>query len=80
MLSKSVLLTRRPAIFFINNAARASFQIHTKSETYTEKMEKTGRPISPHVTIYAFPAAAISSIMNRFTGLALVTGNIRIYI
>lgn len=32
------------------------------------------RPISPHVTIYQFPIAAISSITNRATGVALSVG------
>jgi len=32
------------------------------------------RPISPHVTIYAFPVAALSSITNRATGVALSVG------
>lgn len=37
-------------------------------------MKKTGRPVSPHVTIYAFPVGAISSITNRVTGVALSFG------
>ena len=37
-------------------------------------MKKTGRPVSPHVTIYAFPMAAVSSITNRVTGVALSVG------
>lgn len=37
-------------------------------------MKKTGRPVSPHVTIYAFPAAALSSITNRVTGCELAFG------
>jgi succinate dehydrogenase (ubiquinone) cytochrome b560 subunit len=37
-------------------------------------MKATGRPVSPHVTIYAFPMAAISSITNRVTGVALSLG------
>jgi succinate dehydrogenase (ubiquinone) cytochrome b560 subunit len=37
-------------------------------------MKKTGRPVSPHVTIYAFPIAALSSITNRVTGCALSFG------
>jgi succinate dehydrogenase (ubiquinone) cytochrome b560 subunit len=37
-------------------------------------MKKTGRPISPHVTVYAFPMAAISSITNRVTGVAISFG------
>lgn len=45
-----------------------------KKMTYTTRMKKTGRPVSPHVTIYAFPAAALSSITNRVTGCALSFG------
>jgi succinate dehydrogenase (ubiquinone) cytochrome b560 subunit len=37
-------------------------------------MKETGRPVSPHVTIYAFPVGAISSITNRVTGCALSFG------
>ena len=37
-------------------------------------MKKTGRPVSPHVTIYAFPITALSSIANRATGMALSVG------
>jgi succinate dehydrogenase/fumarate reductase cytochrome b subunit len=37
-------------------------------------MKKTGRPVSPHVTIYAFPVGALSSITNRVTGCALSFG------
>lgn len=33
-----------------------------------------GRPISPHVSIYAFPVTAISSILIRVTGVALTGG------
>jgi succinate dehydrogenase (ubiquinone) cytochrome b560 subunit len=34
-------------------------------------MNRTGRPVSPHVTVYAFPIAALSSITNRVTGCAM---------
>ena len=37
-------------------------------------MKKTGRPVSPHVTIYSFPVQAISSIANRATGMCLSFG------
>ena len=37
-------------------------------------MKETGRPVSPHVTIYAFPIGAVSSITNRVTGVALSFG------
>lgn len=44
------------------------------TESYTERQAKLGRPVSPHVTIYKFPITAVSSIMNRFTGVALWIG------
>jgi succinate dehydrogenase (ubiquinone) cytochrome b560 subunit len=37
-------------------------------------MKETGRPVSPHVTIYAFPIGALSSITNRVTGCVLSFG------
>lgn len=37
-------------------------------------MKATGRPVSPHVTIYAFPIAALSSITNRVTGCLISFG------
>jgi succinate dehydrogenase (ubiquinone) cytochrome b560 subunit len=37
-------------------------------------MSKTGRPVSPHVTIYTFPIGALTSITNRVTGVALSIG------
>jgi succinate dehydrogenase (ubiquinone) cytochrome b560 subunit len=46
----------------------------TTAEKWKEKNEKSGRPISPHVLIYKFPIAAITSIVNRGTGLALSGG------
>jgi len=45
-----------------------------KRNNYSARMEKTGRPVSPHVTIYSFPIAAIASITNRVTGVALSFG------
>eukprot|EP01036_Dinobryon_divergens_P034114 gene34114-44078_t len=44
------------------------------SETYTELQAKKGRPVSPHVTIYRFPIAALTSITNRVTGVMLTVG------
>ena len=32
---------------------------------YSKRMDKTGRPISPHVFIYRFPTIAMSSITVR---------------
>jgi succinate dehydrogenase (ubiquinone) cytochrome b560 subunit len=37
-------------------------------------MKTLGRPVSPHVTIYAFPITALSSITNRATGCILACG------
>ena len=37
-------------------------------------MKRTGRPVSPHVTVYAFPVAALSSITVRVTGCMLSFG------
>lgn len=37
-------------------------------------MKDSGRPMSPHVTIYSFPVTALSSITNRATGCALSFG------
>ena len=41
---------------------------------YTELKANKKRPISPHVTIYAFPTIALSSITNRVTGAMLCAG------
>ncbi|KAJ8601125.1 hypothetical protein CTAYLR_008820 [Chrysophaeum taylorii] len=42
--------------------------------TYTDRMKAMGRPVSPHVTQYAFPIAAVSSITQRVTGVLLSVG------
>ena len=41
---------------------------------YRNNIRITGRPLSPHVLIYAFPPAAISSITVRITGVGLAAG------
>lgn len=45
-----------------------------KKMNYTARQKELGRPVSPHVTIYAFPVTAVSSITNRVTGCALSVG------
>jgi succinate dehydrogenase (ubiquinone) cytochrome b560 subunit len=45
-----------------------------KKQNYTARMNKTGRPVSPHVQIYSFPIAALSSITVRITGMMLSIG------
>jgi len=37
-------------------------------------MSKTGRPVSPHVSIYSFPIAALTSIAIRISGMSLSIG------
>eukprot|EP00924_Labyrinthula_sp_SR-Ha-C_P016350 snap_masked-scaffold_6-processed-gene-0.44-mRNA-1 protein AED:0.08 eAED:0.08 QI:0/-1/0/1/-1/1/1/0/157 len=41
---------------------------------YIKRQESLNRPVSPHVTIYAFPLAAISSIAHRVSGGLLAVG------
>mmetsp|Transcript_2936 Transcript_2936/g.7043 ORF Transcript_2936/g.7043 Transcript_2936/m.7043 type:complete len:174 (-) Transcript_2936:253-774(-) len=45
-----------------------------KKQNYSERMKKTGRPVSPHVTIYALPVAGFASITTRITGVMLSFG------
>ena len=45
-------------------------------QNYSSRLAQTGRPVSPHVTIYAFPACALSSITTRVTGIALSLGSV----
>lgn len=45
-----------------------------RKENYSHRMNQTGRPVSPHVTIYQFPIAALTSITIRVTGCALTFG------
>jgi len=54
----------------LSNESKAEF----KKENYTSRMAATRRPVSPHVTIYSFPVAALTSIANRVTGTALSFG------
>ncbi|KAL3911188.1 MAG: hypothetical protein SGPRY_008790, partial [Prymnesium sp.] len=55
-------------------APRALKPLARQASSYSEKMDKTGRPISPHVFIYRFPTIAISSIMVRISGVMLTVG------
>ena len=45
-------------------------------ESYSDRMKKKypGRPVSPHITVYAFPTVAISSVTVRITGCLLSIG------
>jgi succinate dehydrogenase (ubiquinone) cytochrome b560 subunit len=44
------------------------------SQNYKERASKTGRPVSPHITIYTFPLNGLSSGANRVTGFILSFG------
>ena len=57
------VLSRRPVVT-VSNHARA-MSAAPKAELYSERQAKLGRPVSPHVTIYAFPVVALSSITVR---------------
>eukprot|EP00903_Cladosiphon_okamuranus_P020620 g18930.t1 len=59
---------------FNSSSSPRSPETEAEKESYTARQAKTGRPVSPHVTIYDFPPAALSSIANRVTGVALVAG------
>ena len=72
------------------NTLRRAKSTTTSNLSYSERMDKTGRPISPHVIpswapmagvpqetrgfVYALPAIAWSSLTMRFTGMALWGG------
>ena len=57
-----------------------SLRTMATKEMYTAQQAKLGRPVSPHVTIYAFPITAISSIVVRVTGVALGAGkNLQVF-
>lgn len=72
MIRRVVLTPARLASNHQKTAVRALSS--SKTETYTERQAKKGRPVSPHVTIYKFPLAALSSITNRITGVILSGG------
>jgi succinate dehydrogenase cytochrome b556 subunit len=44
------------------------------NKSHSEKNATRGRPLSPHVLVYAFPLAAIASITHRVTGFGLTVG------
>ena len=59
----------------LGNLSRHHTRHLSTAPSYSERMAATGRPVSPHVTIYAFPTIAISSITVRLTGVALTLGS-----
>ncbi len=79
MLSRSTrLFSNKKSMAQFVQAARASSGVphgfHEEKLSYTEKQDLTGRPVSPHVTIYKFPITALTSITNRATGVGMFAG------
>jgi len=62
MLARLAMSARRPAL------ARS---LCTATESYSQRMEKTGRPLSPHLEIYKLPAIAWSSLGVRASGVVV---------
>jgi len=79
-LLRSPLVKRSILDGVFKNNARAMTILSKESgetyrkENYSHRMNMTGRPVSPHVTIYQFPIAALTSITIRVTGCALTFG------
>ena len=64
-----------PALRIVSQRTFASSSAKQDDDVpYTVRQERLGRPLSPHVTIYAWPIAAISSVTHRITGGALTIG------
>lgn len=61
---------------FVTKNCLKSLSSNNSTETYTERQAKKGRHVSPHVAIYKFPVAALSSISNRVTGVILSAGQL----
>ena len=66
----------RSSFRVVGQARRAFcvYQFPPPPPTYNERMEKAGRPVSPHVEIYKFPPTALTSITHRVTGTLLAFG------
>ena len=76
MLSHRISSTRILFRSRVNGLSQLNnnIRLFATEASYTEQQIKKGRPVSPHVTIYKFPLAAISSITNRVTGCVLSVG------
>jgi len=71
MLARAGTLVRPQALV----AARRPLAVQsTQWAHFASDSRQKERPVSPHVTIYAFPIAAISSITTRLTGGILTIG------
>ncbi|ETV96110.1 succinate dehydrogenase, cytochrome b556 subunit [Aphanomyces invadans] len=65
---------QRSTMQTLAKAVKAQAPSQVRLLSYTERQARLGRPVSPHVEIYAFPITALSSITNRVTGIAMSGG------
>lgn len=68
------MLSRLGQRLLLRPGALASPVRRSTMGSYSERMNATGRPVSPALTIYRFPTIAISSITVRITGVLLTLG------
>jgi succinate dehydrogenase cytochrome b556 subunit len=54
--------------------ARSFCSTPSKELLYSQRMDKTGRPVSPHLMIYKLPLIAYSSVTVRITGFMAGVG------
>jgi len=77
MLARSV---KSLQVTGVKVASRSFVSSNINNGSYSEEQAKKGRPISPHVEIYKFPPAALTSITNRVTGVMLSVGKLRDFV
>ena len=68
---RPVASLRPSAMVFARAGAPALVEQRRNMGVVRTNIDNKTRPVSPHVTIYAFPVSAISSVTHRFTGLGL---------
>jgi len=56
------------------SALRSCLHTASKKLSYTQRMDKTGRSLSPHLTIYRLPLISFSSVTARITGIMCSAG------
>lgn len=72
--SRAIMVQAPATSMLVLRTSSSSSSSSSTSAGYLDRQRKLGRPVSPHVTIYAFPLAAISSVTHRITGGALAVG------
>lgn len=64
-------LSKRATRALPSQARALSATPRVADESYSRHQKSLGRPVSPHVTIYKMPPAALSSITNRFATMGM---------